>query len=135
MSDAIDLCQPIERGGRQFLPLIRDTFALNCGLKILFLRKEEPGRVYQGGDLDNRLKTLFDALSVPNQDQIVADGGEPDAPIYCLLEDDRLITKVEIDTHQLLSAADASRHEVHLVVEIDVRVAQSRTYNQTFLGD
>jgi hypothetical protein len=84
-SDNIDLCEPITIGGRQFWPLVRDSFALTCALRILFLRKEEPGRVYQAGDLDNRLKTLFDSLSAPNADQIVADATIA-GPIYCLLE-------------------------------------------------
>jgi UPF0288 family protein (methanogenesis marker protein 3) len=116
------------------VPLVRDSFALKCGLKILFLRKEDPGRVFQGGDMDNRLKTLFDALAIPNKQQIVNDAGTTD-PINCLLEDDRLITKVEIDTHRLLSRPNASKHEVHLVIEVDVRVSNSRTYNHPFLGD
>ena len=85
--DNIDLCAPVERGLWKFIPLIRNSLALRAGIRIIFLRKEAPGRVYQGGDMDNRLKTLFDALSVPNADQVV---GEPtDNPdIYCLLEDD-----------------------------------------------
>jgi hypothetical protein len=66
-------------------------------LEDYFLRKEEPGRLYQGGDLDNRLKTLFDALSVPNKEQVVDDPTMVEQ-VYCLLEDDRLITKVDIDT-------------------------------------
>jgi hypothetical protein len=37
-------------------------------LKITLLRPEEPGAIIlQSGDIDNRLKTLFDALSVPAQ--------------------------------------------------------------------
>jgi len=68
----INLCAEIERGGRRFLPLVRETLALKCSLKIQFLRKEDAGHiVYQGGDLDNRIKTLFDGLSVPNQDQVI----------------------------------------------------------------
>jgi hypothetical protein len=130
----IDLCDPIAVGGRQFWPLVRESFALTCTLRILFLRKEEPGKVYQGGDLDNRLKTLFDSLSAPNADQIVADATISD-PIHCLLENDRLITRIDIDTHRLLAAQSNSKHEVKLIIEVDVRVAQSRTYNHPFLGD
>lgn len=132
--NAIDLCASIEVGGRKFLPLVRESFALNCTLKIIFLRKEEPGRVYQGGDIDNRLKTLFDALSMPNRDQIVEDHEAVD-PIYCLLEDDSRITGLNIETHRLLSRPGVSEHHVHLIIEADVRVAQSRIYNQAFLGD
>jgi hypothetical protein len=42
---------------------VRNSFALHCGLKVLFLRKEPPGKVYQGGDIDGRIKTLLDALN------------------------------------------------------------------------
>jgi hypothetical protein len=108
--------------------------ALKCGLKILFLRKEDAGRVYQGGDLDNRLKTLFDALSVPQIDQVVEDNSIAD-PILCLLEDDGLITSVSVETHRLLSNPNASINEVKLIIEVDIGVTQSRLYNQAFLGD
>lgn len=132
--ETIDLCAPIIRGDRQFLPVVRETHALCCFLKILFMRREEPGHVYQGGDIDNRLKTLFDALSVPNVDQIVADTGFAD-PIHCLLEDDKLITGFAVETQRLLSKPGESEHYVHLVIEVDVRVTQARSYNTYFLGD
>jgi hypothetical protein len=61
----IDLCESLNKHGAWFRPLVRETFALHCGLKILFLRKEPPGKVYQGGDLDGRMKTLIDALTMP----------------------------------------------------------------------
>jgi hypothetical protein len=89
--------------------------------------------VYQGGDLDNRLKTLFDALAVPNRDQVVQDETIED-PIYVLLEDDAYITKIDVDTHRLLSNPDASRHQVRLIIEVEIAVAEARLYNQPFLG-
>lgn len=132
--NAMDLCAPIERGGRKFIPLVRDSFALNCALKIIFLRKEEPGRIYQGGDVDNRIKTLFDALSIPSREQIISDTSLAD-PIYCLLEDDRLISGFSVETHRLLSRPGVTEHHVQLIVEVDIRVSQSRVYNHPFLGD
>ena len=42
----IDLCEPIAKAGAEFLPLVRQRTALKCALKITFLRKEKPGRVY-----------------------------------------------------------------------------------------
>jgi hypothetical protein len=131
---SIDLLAPIERSGRQFFPLVRNSLLLKCRLKILFLRKEDAGRIYQGGDLDNRLKTLFDALAVPNNDQIVSDDTISD-PIYALLEDDALITGFDVESGRLLSRPGASVHEARLVIEVDVRVTQPRLYNQPFLGD
>jgi hypothetical protein len=132
--ETIDLCVPIVCGGREFIPLVRDSYALNCALKIIFLRKEEPGRVYQGGDLDNRLKTLFDALAIPSADQII-DDPSIDGPIFCLMENDRMITGLSVETHRLLSRPNVSKHHVQLIIEVDVRVAQARIYNQHFLGD
>src|SRR6202044_293722 len=65
-SEILDLCESIDKHGAWFRPLVRESFALHCGLKILFLRREQPGRVYQGGDIDWRLKTLLDALTMPH---------------------------------------------------------------------
>jgi hypothetical protein len=132
--ESIDLLAPIQVGDRNFRPLVRETLALQCGLKILFLRKEPPGRVYQGGDMDNRLKTLFDALAVPRDGQIVADPTVED-PIFCLCEDDGLIKRIDVDTQRLLSRPNSSVHDVHLVIEVDVRPTESRLYNQPFLGE
>lgn len=131
----IDLCAPVEKGKRKFLPLVRETYLLTCALKIIFLRKEPPGRVYQGGDLDNRLKTLLDALSVPAHDEQVVTS-DTDAPpvIYTLMQDDSAITRIDVDTHRLLSRPDGNKHDVRLVIEVDVRVAQTRNYNRPFLG-
>jgi hypothetical protein len=98
--DSIDLCASIERRGKTFWQLVRNTHALKCNLDITFLRKEDAGRVYQGGDLDNRLKTLFDALAVPPIDQVVDDQSVSDDPICCLLEDDAVIMGVNIETHR-----------------------------------
>jgi hypothetical protein len=50
-SGTFDLCESIAKHGQKFFPLVRETFALHCGLKILFLRREPPGKVYQGGDM------------------------------------------------------------------------------------
>jgi len=131
---AIDLCADVSVGSRPFFPLVRDSFALRCGLKIIFLRKEDPGKIYQGGDLDNRLKTLFDALSVPDGQQI--DKTDMDmSRIYCLMENDRLISSLSVDTHRLLAVRNVSQHYVNLIIEVDVKVVQSRMYNHAFLGD
>lgn len=133
--DWLDTCSVIAVEGRNFLPLVRGSLALHCGLKILFMRKEEPGRlVFQGGDIDNRLKTLFDGLSIPDKGQM-ADIPTIEEPIYCLLENDCLISGCSVETQRLLTKPDASEHEVRLVIEVDVRVSQARPYNLPFLGE
>ncbi|HEY1856583.1 hypothetical protein [Acidocella sp.] len=131
----VDVLSPIEKGGKKFIPLVRESLALRCGLKITFLRKEEPGKVYQGGDLDNRLKTLFDALSIPTLEQIPKDDPLISDNVYCLMEDDSMISSCEIETHRLLSKPDGSKHDVRLIIEVDIKVTKPRNYNQFFLGD
>jgi hypothetical protein len=95
---------PLE--GYSFLPLVTRRHCLVCELDLMFLRREEPGAIVgSGGDLDNRLKTLLDALRLPydaselgcppNTSGIVKD-------VFCLLEDDALITRLGLQTGRLL---------------------------------
>jgi hypothetical protein len=90
--------------GFNFLPLVTEELRLSCWLDILFLRRQPLGDVLQQGDIDNRLKTLFDCLQVPdaNQgyDELMPDANEK--PFYCLLENDRLISKISVETDRLL---------------------------------
>lgn len=130
----INLTEPIIKHGRMFRPVVRESFALHCGLKVLFLRKEAPGRVYQGGDVDGRIKTLLDALAMPQHaEQIVADG-EPPTLINCLMEDDSMISSLEVETERLLTGDDHAKDYVRLIISVDVRVRVARIYNQSFLG-
>ncbi|WP_156929134.1 hypothetical protein [Bradyrhizobium sp. th.b2] len=130
----LDLCEPIERHGAWFRPLVRESFALHCGLKIVFLRKESPGKVYQGGDIDGRIKTLVDALTMPqHKEQILEPNAQRD-PIYCLLQDDSMVSGLAVESERLLGAQDHPADYVRLTIEVDVRVRQAMIYNQSFLG-
>jgi hypothetical protein len=130
----IDLCALIEKNGRSFKPIVRKSFALTCSLDVLFMRKESPGKLYQGGDLDNRIKTLLDSFSIPrHKEQMIEDPTIAD-PIYCLIEDDSLITGIAVRTERLLSR-QIPESTVRLVIDVDVRVSNSRFYNAMFLGD
>jgi hypothetical protein len=88
-----------ERGRFTFVPLVTPRLNLVCHLDILFLRPGPPGSlVQQGGDIDNRLKTLFDSLQLPDANQVTDDTpGDGETPFFCLLEDDGLITRVSVD--------------------------------------
>src|SRR5262245_49897232 len=49
-----------------FAPFISSTLGLSARLGITLLRPSRPGAlINHGGDLDNRVKTLLDALRVP----------------------------------------------------------------------
>ena len=98
-------------GKYRFAPLVVNgkLLKLICELDIRLLSQATPGSIIEhgkdGGDLDNRLKGLFDALSVPQQNQFADPDGLPEAdedPFFCLLQDDKLITKVTIASERLL---------------------------------
>lgn len=86
------------------LPLVGSVFAgieTACALDVLFLRRDGPGSLIKsGGDIDNRLKVLFDALKLPRPgefDSTVPPAPDED-PFFCLVEDDTLITEIKVTT-------------------------------------
>jgi hypothetical protein len=135
----IDICSPTTIAEFTFIPLVRDSIGLVCSLDILFLRAGPKGNVYKAGDLDNRIKTLLDALRVPSADEINATAlerhKETKRQMYTLLEDDKFVTGLSVKTAQLLNPPGVSDREVRLVIDVDVRVTHPRTYNTVFLGD
>jgi hypothetical protein len=110
--------------GFNFVPLVTHSLNLICGLEILFLRPDKPGNLWKG-DIDNRIKTLLDALSIPkahdnyHQRQPLPD----EKPFFCLLEEDMLITKLAIETDQLLEFTSGSRklEDARLVITVRLR--------------
>ena len=74
-----------------------------CSLDILLLQRHSPGKPIHAGDIDNRLKTIVDALRIPSERQELPDSATPEPdedPFFCLLEDDRLITHLSVETDQ-----------------------------------
>jgi len=115
-------------GGFRFVPIIHRPHELACALDILFLRREKPGAIiHHGGDLDNRLKTLFDALRMPHDASELADiaPASPNERMYCLLDDDSLITRVSVSTQQLLEPIDTEHPST---VELLIHVTVQSTY-------
>jgi hypothetical protein len=107
--------------GRSFAVLVQAPLKLVAELDILLLRPEDPGAIVQRADIDNRLKTLFDALRCPSAAQEVPTGWAPTAaerPLHCLLDDDRLITRVNVDTDRLLAATSAEDVDVTIRVQL-----------------
>jgi len=116
------LAQGYSRAGIGFIPIMTEANGLVCELDILFLRPEGPGQILESaGDIDNRIKTLIDALRIPDHasEMKKRDGDQPDPnPMYCLLQDDKLITKLAITTDRLLFPESADKHEVMLVMKV-----------------
>lgn len=92
------------RAGFNFVPLVTEKFLLRCSIDALFLRPEGKSYVYEQGDIDGQIKTLFDALRIP-KDASEAGGNRPtddENPFFCLLENDNLISEVHVTADQLL---------------------------------
>jgi hypothetical protein len=135
--DQTNLIAPVEINGTKFIPLIRESMSLICELDILFLRKEEPGNlITQAGDIDNRIKTLFDGLRMPELGEMAAtDCSNLPQPFYCLLQSDTLVSEFNVRTGRLLTRPNSSITEVKLVIDVTVRAVHVRGYNLPLLGD
>jgi hypothetical protein len=108
-----------------------------CDLDILFLRRGIPGRLISSdGDLDNRIKILFDSLRMPADDNEVR-GVEQKGDargIICLLEDDGLITGFRVTSDQILDPlTDQNRHNVQLIVNVEIKLTKITDENMGYL--
>ncbi len=132
------VAQSHQLNGFRFVPLVRKEWHLECLLSILFLRRDQPGTgLVHRGDLDNRLKTLIDALRFPDTPN-EAGGAVPqdgEDPFFCLLEDDALITGLSVETDRLLDAGLAGEDEstVALVISVEVRPYHPTWFNLSFV--
>ncbi len=131
----IALLKPL--GQFEFAPLIASQLHLVASIGIIILRPESEGRIFvRGGDIDNRLKTLLDALKVPNEKAALPDGASPspgESPFYCLVEDDSLVTNVDIKTAHWLEPEVQSSEEVVLLLRVRTKVTQVIYGNLGFL--
>lgn len=112
-----------EKSGMGFIPLMTEANGLVCALDVLLLRPEGPGSIMDSaGDIDNRIKTLIDALRVPSDEteirRKVCDDPDPN-PMYCLLQDDKLITSLRVKTDRLLFPEGKGEHEAMLIIRIE----------------
>ncbi|MGD0671373.1 MAG: hypothetical protein ABSB13_04805 [Candidatus Binatus sp.] len=129
-------------GNLHFVPLIRANLGLTCELDILFLRKGRPGSIFgTEGDIDNRLLTLADGLRLPKHEReqayVIKDSSlSRTSPIFCLLEDDSLITRWNVRADQLLDPVRASNNDnVRLVIDVTTKIANMTWATIPLAGD
>jgi hypothetical protein len=111
-------------GKFRFVPLVNRRIHMIAEIDVTMLRPEEPGSIIKSGDIDNRLKTLIDALKMPLQPNALPPDDKPqddEDPFFCLLEDDSLITKVSVNTAQLLQR-HANSSEVILFIHVKTKL-------------
>ncbi|HTR26216.1 MAG TPA: RusA family crossover junction endodeoxyribonuclease [Terriglobales bacterium] len=112
----------LQFGDIVFVPLLARKMNASCRLEIQFLRTEHAGEITHGGDLDNRMKTLLDALRLPQNDsEIVAELADQkfgdERPCVCLLEDDALVTELIIRTRRIMKPMP--KNHVRLVISAE----------------
>jgi hypothetical protein len=126
------LRSPIKVGEFNFLPLVRPEFETVCGLKIKMMVNHEVGSlVTQAGDLDNRIKTLLDALRLPKGNEFNGNGpAEDNCP--CLLHDDALVVSLKIEVQRWFSGVPKTEKDVYLDIEVAIWTARPNFYTPTF---
>lgn len=92
------------RAGYELVPLVIPAFALQCSIEILLLRPEQTEVFSEWADLDGQVRTILDALRMPDEPNETANATpeEDEHPLFCLLQNDKLITEVKITADRLL---------------------------------
>jgi hypothetical protein len=124
------LAERFSRNSYNFVPLVLRELQLFCWVNVLLLRQGSIGGVLQvGGDIDNRFKVLFDALSVPTDKQHLGGYDTPtddEKPFFVLLEDDSVITKATIETDVLLRQVSTppDPNDVRAIITVTIKPAR-----------
>jgi hypothetical protein len=118
---------------------VRDSLYLTCSLEITFLHRQTSSLINTKGDIDNRIKTLLDGLSMPKPGGGIV-GSDPlkqpqEDPCYILLEDDSLITGLSVNVDRYLGGPALPEDAVLLLIDVNVRVTQLHWNNIGFLSD
>lgn len=113
------------RGKFRFVPLVTQDICLKVSLDVLFLRPDQHPLIKQGGDLDNRLKTLFDALRIPEHSKGLGESPlEGEEPFFVLLQDDCLISEIRVETDNLLMLPNNVVHsakDAFLIIDVKLK--------------
>lgn len=123
-----------EANGFSWVPLVTERQSILCRLEVLMLRWGQPGGVFTAGDIDNRLKTICDALKRPRDPAALGEATPQDGetPFHVLLEDDSLITHAAVETDTLLQPINRTEHDVRLTITVNVRPYKVTLGNLSF---
>jgi hypothetical protein len=122
-------------GAFRFLPLVELESGVGCALDVLILRRDHPFELFTDtGDIDNRVKTLLDGLKKPTSQDLIwevnsgqREEAKPEAnedPFFVLLEDDKVVTDLNVTTDKLLVPTDDPKNhgDVLAIVKVKTRV-------------
>jgi len=125
-------------GGIDWNPIITPNLKLLAEIDIQLLHPEIVG--VPRSDIDNRVKTILDGLRCPqNEHEIGANTPRDIGPIYTLLDDDHLITKLSVNTSHLLGTdifnkdIQTTPDTIFMMLDVNVRVAEGTLENLPFM--
>ncbi|MCH9613063.1 MAG: hypothetical protein S4CHLAM102_15670 [Chlamydiia bacterium] len=124
---------------KMFVPLVRKEHDLRVKLDIDIL-KDPARKSNKQFDLDNKLKTLFDCLRIPNTPQEMQRIQEElvEVPYFGLLQDDHLVEAVSIRKGDWMFAPDEQEgkhhNEMHFFIFIKAHIyaASRNELNENF---
>jgi hypothetical protein len=92
------------KAGYDLAPLVVPEFAAQCSIDILVLRPGERIVFDEQGDLDGQVRTIIDALRMPDNPSETgeAEPTEDERPLFCLLQNDKLISEIKVTSDELL---------------------------------
>tara|TARA_R110002074_G_scaffold401834_1_gene601743 strand:- start:1216 stop:1956 length:741 start_codon:yes stop_codon:yes gene_type:complete len=134
--------QYVSQNGFNFVPLVTERFNLLCSLSILFLRRDIPGSLISAGDIDNRVKTIIDALRPPQKpNEFIGKDMQPivpepdQTPFYCLMEDDKQVSHLSVETDTLLDPINNEMDlaKVRLIITVELRPYYITMQNLNFV--
>jgi hypothetical protein len=122
---------------RNWFPIVLEETSLTCSVDILFLRQGSRGSVLNAGDIDGRLKTLFDALAIPRSASDLGDPDPNDQPVYVLLQDDSMISHASVEADELLEPTSDTdiQHDSRVIITVNVRMTRPNWRSLRFAGD
>ncbi|MBN1325024.1 MAG: hypothetical protein JW974_02295 [Alphaproteobacteria bacterium] len=125
-------------GGIDWNPIITPNLKLIAELDIQMLHPEIVGVART--DVDNRIKTVLDGLRCPqNEHEIGENTPKNIGPIYTLLDDDHLVTKMSVNTSHLLSKhifpddPHKLNDPIFMMIDVNVRVVEGNLENLPFM--
>jgi hypothetical protein len=93
----------VQKCGLTLYPLVTAHNRLSCELEI-WMSVWEPSLLSPSGDIDNRIKVVFDALRLPEYDHEIPEEMRNGGTLYCLLEDDSMIRKFSVEAEESLTS-------------------------------
>ncbi|MBN2779958.1 MAG: hypothetical protein JXQ74_02710 [Alphaproteobacteria bacterium] len=116
-------------GGIDFVPVISPSLNLLAELDIQMLHPELIGT--PRADIDNRMKTLFDALRRPQNEHEIPENADRGRKMHVLLDDDRFVTKMSVNTSHWLGAKNPD--DLLVIITVNIRASRGTMDNLAFI--